>query len=134
MIKNKITKRDSKIAYVSSIIIIFLSLCAIPTLGLIMKIEKFQCDGCSFFNNFLVSLIGILAWSIFYGVFHIAFFSNDCRSDKINISNIYQKFLQHSMRERRIQSISMFILFGICYLLILRFFIFQILDLIKGII
>jgi hypothetical protein len=56
MIKNKITKRDSKIAYVSSIIIIFLSLCAIPTLGLIMKIEKFQCDGCSFFNNFLVSL------------------------------------------------------------------------------
>lgn len=134
MIKNKITKRDSKIAYVSSIIIIFLSLCAIPTLGLIMKIEKFQCDGCSFFNNFLVSLIGILAWSIFYGVFHIAFFSNDCRSDKINILNIYQKFLQHSMRERRIQSISMFIVFGICYLLILRFFIFQILDLIKGII
>jgi hypothetical protein len=134
MIKNKITKRDSKIAYVSSIIIIFLSLCAIPTLGLIMKIEKFQCDGCSFFNNFLVSLIGILAWSIFYGVFHIAFFSNDCRSDKISISNIYQKFLQHSMRERRIQSISMFILFGICYLLILRFFIFQILDLIKEII
>jgi hypothetical protein len=134
MIKNKITKRDSKIAYVSSIIIIFLSLCAIPTLGLIMKIEKFQCDGCSFFNNFLVSLIGILAWSIFYGVFHIAFFSNDCRSDKINISNIYQKFLQHSMRERRIQSISMFIVFGICYLLILRFFIFQILDLIKEII
>ena len=55
MNKNKITKRDSKIVYISSIIIIFLSLCAIPTLGLIMKIEKFQCDGCSFFNNFLIS-------------------------------------------------------------------------------
>lgn len=133
MNKNKITKRDSKIVYISSTIIIFLSLCVIPTLGLIMKIEKFQCDGCSFFNNFLISLIGISTWSIFYGVFHLAFFSNECRSDKINISNIYQKFLQHSMREGRIKSISMFVVVGICYLLILRFFIFQILNLIKGI-
>lgn len=128
MIKNKITKKESKIAYISSSIMIFLSLCVIPTLGLLMKVKKFQCDGCSFFNNLLVSLIGIISWSIFYRVFHVIFFSKDSGNDS-GLSKAYPRFLQYSIRDKTIQSISVIIVMSVCYLLILRFFILQILDL-----
>lgn len=134
MLKDKITQRESKITYLSSVALIFLSLCIIPTIGLVMGIEKFQCDGCSFFNNLLVCIIGIVAWSIFYGVFHLTFFAKDYRSDKINTSTIlkiYPKFLQSSMRDKPIQYISMLIVIGISYLLILRFFFLQLFDLLK---
>jgi hypothetical protein len=81
-----------------------------------------------------VCIIGIVAWSIFYGVFHLTFFAKDYRSDKINTSTIlkiYPKFLQSSMRDKPIQYISMLIVIGISYLLILRFFFLQLFDLLK---
>jgi len=136
MLKNIITKKISVVTYLSSITIIFLSLCVVPTLGLILKVKNFQCDGCSFLNNFLVSLIGIIAWSLFYGVFHLTFFSSDYRSDKINTSNffkIYPKLLQHLMRDKKVQSVSIFLVMAACYLILVRFFILQMLDLLKGI-
>ncbi len=132
---NKITKKWSLITYYSSIVLIFLSLCAIPTLGLVAKVQKFQCDGCSFFNNLLVCLIGIVAWSIFYVVFHLTFFATDYRSTKIRTSallKIYPKFLQSSMRDKPIQSLSMLVVVAIAYLLILRFFFLQLFELIQG--
>lgn len=135
MLKDKITNKESKIVYLSSITLIFLSLCIIPTIGLIMEMKKFQCDGCSFFNNLLVSLIAVIAWSIFYGVFHLTFFAKDYRSDKISITGlikIYPKFLQSSMRDKPIQSFSMLIVIAISYLLILRFFFLQLFDLLQG--
>jgi len=135
MLKDKITPKWSKITYFSSVVLIFLSLCAIPTIGLTARIEKFQCDGCSFFNNLLVCLIGVAAWSIFYGVFHLTFFAKDYRSTKIRTSTllkIYPKFLQSSMRDKPIQSISMLAVVAVAYLLILRFFFLQLFELIRG--
>lgn len=132
MIKNKITKKQSKIAYISSVVMIFVSLCIIPTIGLFANVEKFQCDGCGFFNNLLVSAIGIIAWSIFYGVFHTIFFSQE-NAKPSNLSKIYSNFLQHSIKDKKIQSASVMIVMVICYLLIFRFLISQLLVLINGI-
>lgn len=132
MTRHKITKNQSKITYISSIIMIFLSLFLIPTIGLFANVEKFQCDGCSFFNNLLVSLIGIIAWSIFYRVFDITFFSKN-NKNMSNISAIYSNFLQISIRDKNIQSISILIVMSSCYLLIFIFLISQLLVFIRGI-
>jgi hypothetical protein len=135
MLKDKITPKESQIIYLSSIVLIFLSLCVIPTIGLILGIKNFQCDGCDFFNNLLVTIIGIITWSIFYGVFHLTFFAKDYRSTKISpttLLKIYPKFLQISMRDKHIQSASMLVLITIVYLLIWRLFFLQLFELIHG--
>lgn len=121
--------KKSKIIYFTTAILVFMSLCIIPTIGLILDINKYQCEGCSFFYNLLVSIIGILLWSVFYGVFHSMLFAKDIRKEKLTVKNSYSKYLQHSIRNGKIQTISMIVVMAIVCCLILRFFIFQLMGL-----
>lgn len=132
MIKNKLTKEISKKIYISASILIFLSFFIIPTIGLENNVEKFQCNGCSPFNDFLVFLIVMVAWSPFYGVFHLIFFAKDCREEEVSIFNLsksYKKYLQNFGRNKMVQSISLSSLMIIVYLLIVRFFLMQLFNL-----
>jgi len=136
MIKNKITKKQSKIVYISSVIIIFISLCIIPTVGILIKKPYFQCEDCNFFYNFIASLIAIILWSIFFGIFYIALFSKDVRNEKIKfeanvIKKIYVKYLQSSARGKIIQSFGLLLPIMIACFFILKLFFYQIIHLIN---
>ena len=122
----KITKYV-QIIYIIFSLILFISFFILPSIGLKLRIDKFGCDGCSSFNNFLVFLIALAAWSIFYGAFYVFLFSKDIRNEKtLNPAKLSLKYTQKSIREKSFQTIVLWVVMIMGCLLILRFFLFQI--------
>lgn len=131
---NITTRTISKITYLLSTIVIFLSLCIIPSIGLVLKVENFKCEGCNFFYNFLVSIIAICLWSIFYAVGHFSLFPNNTNSkskktNRLTFIDIYLKFLKINIGDKVLQSFSIAIVIIIANLFLIRFFLYQLLKL-----
>lgn len=141
MIKN--FKYFAKIYYISSSFLIFAISFLIPITKLILDDNQYKCEGCEFISqcNFLYnlscsvfylllySIILIAFWSVFYFQFYLIFFSNDKSTEKLNIKNFYLKYLQFSIRGRKIQSLSIvFVMLG-CYALLVKLFIYRLMTL-----
>lgn len=130
-----LNKKTSKLLYFIFSLIIFTSLCVIPTIGLMIKKEHFQCEDCSFFYNFIASIIALILWSAFYGIFYLSLFSKDVRQEKNELKPIlpiklYLKYLQSS-RGKKIQSYGLILPIAVMGFFILKLFFYQLFALIN---